>query len=77
MSEDLNSSIIKIDDQLSSMLTNSLNSMSSQLVTLSGQFVKDYQPLTNRLREIVNIASTIQPPQNQGQTPTNQINQDS
>ena len=77
MSEDLNSSIIKIDDQLSSMLTNSLNSMSSQLVTLSGQFVKDYQPLTNRLREIVNIASTIQPPQNQGQNPTNEINQDS
>ena len=43
MSEDLNSSILKIDVGLNNMLTNSLNSMSSQLVTLSGKFVEDYQ----------------------------------
>ena len=60
MSEDLNSSILKIDDGLSNMLTNSLNSMSSQLVTLSGKFVEDYMPLTNRLREIVEISKNIQ-----------------
>ena len=63
MSEDLNRSILKIDDGLSNMLTNSLNSMSSQLVTLSGKFVEDYRPLTDRLRDIVEISKNISLPQ--------------
>ncbi len=62
MSDDLNSNILKIDEQLGNALTNSLNSMSSQLATLSNQFVSDYQPLTDRLRDIVRIASEIQNP---------------
>jgi len=71
MSEDLNSSIMKIDGSLSNMLTNSLNSMSSQLVTLSGKFVTDYAPLTNRLREIVEISRDVQTSQRNQQSEPN------
>jgi|APSaa5957512493_1039668.scaffolds.fasta_scaffold19003_2 DNA anti-recombination protein RmuC len=59
MADDLNKNILKIDDSLGNALTNSLNSMSSQLATLSSQFVSDYQPLTERLRDVVRIASEI------------------
>ena len=58
----LNKSILDIDAGLENALTNSLNSISSQLGTLSNQFVKDYMPLTERLRDIVQIASDIQQP---------------
>jgi len=60
MADKLNQSILDIDAGLGNALTNSLNSMSSQLGTLSNQFVKDYMPLTERLREVVQISSGIQ-----------------
>jgi hypothetical protein len=60
MSQDLNDSIMKIDSGLENMLTNSLNSMSSQLVSLTNRFTEDYQPLTENLRNVVRIAQNIQ-----------------
>lgn len=57
--DDLNKNINDIDDQIGSVLQNSINSLSSNLVTLSGKFVDDYLPLTEKLREIVHIAESI------------------
>ena len=55
------------------MLTNSLNSLSGQLVTLTTKFVTDYGPLTERLREVVRISQNIQ---NNPQNPNANTNQD-
>lgn len=57
--DDLNKNINNIDDQIGSVLQNSINSLSSNLVTLSGKFVDDYLPLTEKLRDIVRIAESI------------------
>ena len=73
MSKDLNDSIMKIDAGLENMLTNSLNSLSGQLVTLTTKFVTDYGPLTERLREVVRISQNIQ---NNPQNPNANTNQD-
>lgn len=37
----------------------SINSLASQLAQLSEKFVNDYEPLTNRLREVLEIASKV------------------
>jgi uncharacterized protein YukE len=60
MADDLNKNINDIDSQIGSVLQNSMNSLSSNLVTLSGKFVDDYLPLTERLREIVRIAESVE-----------------
>ena len=60
MTEDLNKSILEMDGALGNALQNSLNSLSSQLQTLSGQFVSDYQPITRRLRDIIQMAEDQQ-----------------
>lgn len=60
MSDDLNKNINDIDNQVGSVLQNSMNSLSSNLVTLSGKFVEDYAPLTEKLREIVRLAEEIE-----------------
>lgn len=44
------------DEDLGKALTKSLESLGTQLATLSGHFVKDYQPLTERLRQVVRLA---------------------
>jgi ABC-type transporter Mla subunit MlaD len=60
MSDDLNKNINDIDNQIGSVLQNSMNSLSSNLVTLSGKFVEDYAPLTEKLREIIRLAEEIE-----------------
>ena len=56
-----NSSIIQkqveeLDKNLQDELSKSLRTLGDQLVSLSGKFVEDYTPLTDRLKEIVEIA---------------------
>ncbi len=60
MADDLNKNINDIDNQVGSVVQNSMNSLSSNLVTVSSRFVDDYLPLTNRLREIVRIAESVE-----------------
>ena len=55
----------KLDEELGKELRKSLNMLGSQLTSLSEKFVEDYEPLTERLREIVTIARNI-PPQGLG-----------
>lgn len=45
-----------LDAALSEELTKSLESLGSQLVSLSQKFAEDYTPLTNKLRDILEIA---------------------
>jgi multisubunit Na+/H+ antiporter MnhG subunit len=63
LSENLreNSAIIKegvltLDKALQKELNDSLTSLGKQLASLSEKFVHDYMPLTERLREVVNLA---------------------
>lgn len=45
-----------LDEQLGEELNKSLRSLGSQLASLSSQFVKDYTPLTEQLRKVVQMA---------------------
>ena len=49
-----------LDNALSTELTQSLQSLGSQLTSLSQQFVSDYTPLTERLRQVVQIAANLE-----------------
>lgn len=49
----------QVSDMLEHELKESLNSLGTQLATLSGKFVEDYTPLTERLREVVNISQGV------------------
>ena len=40
-------------------LTDALNALSRQLVSLSNQFVSDYQPLTEKLKQVVAISREL------------------
>ncbi len=56
-----------LDTALQEELTKALESLGSQLTSLSRQFVDDYSPLTEKLRDVVQIASSVpQTPRNQG-----------
>ena len=46
----------QLDKLLETELTKSLNSLGSQLITISERFSKDYTPLADKLREVVRIA---------------------
>lgn len=48
-----------LDAALAEELTKSLEALGGQLAALSEKFVKDYMPLTDRLREVVRIAERI------------------
>lgn len=48
--------IKKLDAALEAELTNALKSLAGQLSSLSEKFVADYGPLTERLREIVQLS---------------------
>ena len=52
-------SIEDIDKGLEEELSKALNSLAGGLAALSGKFVEDYQPLTERLREIVRLAEDV------------------
>lgn len=59
-----NSNIIKegvlaLDKGLQKELNDSLTSLGKQLASLSEKFVEDYLPLTERLREVVRLASKV------------------
>jgi len=49
-------SIEEIDKGLEKELSKALNSLAGNLASLSAKFVEDYQPLTDRLREVVRLA---------------------
>ena len=46
----------QLDKLLETELTKSLNSLGSQLITISERFSEDYTPLADKLREVVKIA---------------------
>ena len=48
-----------LDTALENELTKALNSLGRQLTSLSRQFVDDYTPLTDQLRRVVEIASSL------------------
>ena len=53
-------SIEELDQALGDALTKSLESLGGELASLSRQFVDDYTPLTDNLREVVRIAEGIE-----------------
>ena len=59
ISNHMRQKITELDNSLGEELTKALESLGSQLTSLSGKFVADYTPLTERLRDIVEIARNI------------------
>jgi uncharacterized phage infection (PIP) family protein YhgE len=57
--ESLDQSVEKLSGMLEEELTRSLQSLGNQLATLSHQFVDDYGPLTEKLREVVELARSM------------------
>lgn len=53
----IHQSVVALDTGLQEELTKSLETLGRQLASLSEKFVADYTPLTERLREVVRIAS--------------------
>ena len=58
--ERMNQQVRFIDEALQEELTKSLQSLGSQLTSLSNRFVQDYTPLTNRLKDVLDIARSLQ-----------------
>lgn len=56
----LDGQVKQLDDALQKELTNALALLGSQLASLSKKFVEDYTPLTDRLREIVQLTRRVQ-----------------
>ena len=54
--DNLNGQIKKLDDAMQEELSRVMKIMSDRLVSLSNKFVEDYTPLTERLKQIVNIS---------------------
>ncbi|MFK7160602.1 hypothetical protein V6U78_06085 [Marinospirillum sp. MEB164] len=63
--------LVRMDAALEHELTHSLQTFGSQMAALSEKFVSDYLPLTDKLREVVQLAEQIQP-QKQRPTPPSQ-----
>ncbi|MFW2601923.1 hypothetical protein [Aliarcobacter butzleri] len=57
--EDIQKQVLALDKELSEALTKSLESLAKQLASLSNKFTEDYTPLTDKLREVVQIASNL------------------
>ncbi len=55
----VNSGVDKLEKELEAELNRSLLALGNQLASLSHQFVKDYQPLTERLKEIVQLSEKV------------------
>lgn len=58
--EIIKDNIQSLDSALEEELEKSLNSLGKSLASLSNKFVEDYQPLTDRLRDVVRIAEEIE-----------------
>ncbi len=54
--DNLNGQIKKLDEAMQEELSRVMKLMSDRLVSLSNKFVEDYTPLTERLKQIVNLA---------------------
>jgi chromosome segregation ATPase len=54
--EDTKKHVVALDKALEEELTKSLQSLARQLTALSERFVQDYTPLTDRLRQVVQMA---------------------
>ena len=57
--ERMTEQIENLDDALGQELTKALNLLGNELASLSEKFVEDYSPLTDRLREVVQIANRL------------------
>jgi chromosome segregation ATPase len=57
--ESMQAAMARLDSSLEEELTKALNSLAGSLAALSERFVSDYQPLTERLREVVRLAETV------------------
>lgn len=55
----LEDQVVKLDRELGAELTKSLNSLGNQLATLSNKFVSDYTPLTERLKQVVEMSRRV------------------
>ena len=57
--EAMQASVARLDASLEEELEKALNALAGSLAALSERFVRDYQPLTERLREVVRLAETV------------------
>ena len=55
----MENAVDRLDKGLEEELTKALNGLAGSLAALSEQFVRDYQPLTDRLREVVRLAEAV------------------
>jgi len=55
-SQSVQDAVVQIDKGLEEELTKALNSLGGSLAALSAKFVQDYQPLTEKLREVVRLS---------------------
>jgi hypothetical protein len=55
----LQQAMMQMDKDLQAALKNAIETMGKHLATLSNQFVQDYRPLTERLKEVVKIAEDL------------------
>ena len=51
--------VTELDAALGRELEKSLQSLGNQLASLSQKFANDYGPLTDKLRELINIAKDV------------------
>ena len=56
--DSMEGTIVQIDDALRQELEKSLQSLGSQLASLSKRFVDDYADLTNRMQQVINMAES-------------------
>ncbi len=59
LSEETRRQVAALDVALEKELTRSIESLGQQLTALSRKFVEDYSPLTDRLRQLVQVASRV------------------
>ncbi len=59
ISERIEEQVIRVDRAMEEELTKALNTFGQQLAALSEKFVDDYTPLTERLRDVVNISRGV------------------
>jgi hypothetical protein len=55
--EEVQKQVTILDNELEIALKRSLEGLGQQLASLSNKFVQDYTPLTDKLREVVALAS--------------------
>lgn len=65
INEDLRNQFKDVADNLDTQLSGALNNIGTKLATLSDHFVKDYKPLTEKLKRVVEISKDISLASNQ------------